>query len=87
MSTSKGQIITANEPDVSSREKFGFLFGHPIAHSLSPLTHQTVYDSIGYNWQQFPLPSTDMPQFLDLMRRPNFFGESHHLLVAERCCE
>lgn len=71
-----GNIITAKVPDLSQVEKFGFLFGYPISHSLSPLMHQTVYDNLGIKWQQFFLESTDVPQFLELMRRPDFLGKS-----------
>lgn len=69
-----GQVITCATPDISQVEKFGVLFGHPIAHSYSPLMHQTVYDTIGYKWRQFLLESTDMSQFLELMRHPGFYG-------------
>lgn len=69
------KVITCETPDIESVEKFGFLFGYPIAHSYSPLMHQTVYDNIGYKWRQFFLESTDMSQFLELMRKPNFYGK------------
>ncbi|KAF2748194.1 NAD(P)-binding protein [Sporormia fimetaria CBS 119925] len=63
-------------PDVSKRSRHGYLFGHPIAHSLSPLLHQTVYDGIGLDWEQFPLDSLDMSLFLKLREDPNFYGAS-----------
>ena len=69
--------------DMSRVEKFGVLFGYPIAHSYSPLMHQTVYDSIGYNWRQFLLESMDMSEFLELMQHPKFYGMSHHRLQAD----
>lgn len=71
-----GNVITAATPDISKREKFGLLFGYPIAHSYSPLMHQTVYDNIGYNWQQFLFESTDMSQFLEIRQHPQFYGQS-----------
>ncbi|KAF9739960.1 Quinate dehydrogenase [Paraphaeosphaeria minitans] len=55
-------------------ERHGYLFGHPIAHSLSPLLHQTIYDGIGLPWSQFPLDSTDMDLFLRLREDPRFYG-------------
>ncbi|KAJ4305380.1 Quinate dehydrogenase [Kalmusia sp. IMI 367209] len=57
-------------------ERHGYLFGHPIAHSLSPLLHQTVYDGIGLPWSQFPLDSLDMDLFLRLREDPRFYGAS-----------
>jgi quinate dehydrogenase len=74
------KVITCATPDFSTVEKFGVLFGHPIAHSYSPLMHQTVYDNINYKWRQFLLESTDMSQFLDIMRYPDFYGKPHHKL-------
>lgn len=61
-------------PDSSHLERHGYLFGHPIAHSLSPLFHQTIYDALGLNWAQLPLDSTDMELFLRLIQDPKFFG-------------
>lgn len=57
-------------------ERHGYLFGHPIAHSLSPLLHQTIYDTIGLSWSQFPLDSTSMDLFLRLREDPRFYGAS-----------
>lgn len=57
-------------------ERHGYLFGHPIAHSLSPLLHQTIYDGMGLPWSQFPLDSTDMDLFLRLREDPRFYGTS-----------
>jgi hypothetical protein len=74
--TTNGNVITCATPDFSKRERFGVLFGHPIAHSYSPMMHQTVYDNIGYDWQQFLLESTDMSQFLALRQHPQFYGKS-----------
>ncbi|PSN66781.1 NAD(P)-binding protein [Corynespora cassiicola Philippines] len=63
-------------PETSRVERHGYLFGHPIAHSMSPLLHQTVYDGLGLNWSQFPLDSLDMDLFLRLREDPNFYGAS-----------
>lgn len=61
-------------PEVTHVERHGYLFGHPIAHSMSPLLHQTVYDNLGLNWSQVPLDSTDMSLFLNLIKDPQFYG-------------
>jgi len=58
----------------SHLEKVGYLFGYPIAHSLSPLFHQTVFDSLGLNWSQHLLESLDVPHFLGLLQGPQCFG-------------
>ncbi|KAH8597857.1 hypothetical protein B0O99DRAFT_616986 [Bisporella sp. PMI_857] len=63
-------------PDDSHVEKIGYLFGHPIAHSLSPLFHQTIYDTLGLKWAQLPLDSVNMPNFLRLTKEPKFYGSS-----------
>lgn len=64
-----------NIPDTSATERHGYLFGHPIAHSMSPLLHKTVYDSLGLDWAQYPLDSTDMSLFLRLIKDPQFYGK------------
>jgi quinate dehydrogenase len=64
-------------PNTSNVERHGYLFGHPITHSLSPLLHQTVYDGLGMNWTQFPLDSLDMDLFLKLRQDPKFYGMMH----------
>jgi quinate dehydrogenase len=63
-------------PDSSHLERVNYLFGHPIAHSLSPLLHQTVYDNLSLKWSQLPLNSTDVPNFLRLTKDPKFYGAS-----------
>ncbi|KAK2627931.1 hypothetical protein QTJ16_002577 [Diplocarpon rosae] len=63
-------------PETSHLEGVNYLFGHPIAHSLSPLLHQTVYDNLKLKWAQVPLDSTDIPNFLRLTKDPKFYGAS-----------
>ena len=65
-----------NIPQVTRTERHGYLFGHPIAHSMSPLLHQTVYNNLGLNWAQYPLESRDMSLFLELIKHPQFYGAS-----------
>lgn len=60
--------------DVSKVDRHGYLFGHPISHSMSPLLHQTVYDNLGLKWAQYPMDSTDMSLFLRLIKHPQFYG-------------
>jgi quinate dehydrogenase len=71
MTTQAQQIVV---PDSSHLERHGYLFGYPIAHSLSPLFHQTVYDDLGLKWSQLFLESTDMDLFLKLRQDPKFYG-------------
>jgi quinate dehydrogenase len=70
-------------PDSSHVEKHGYLFGYPIAHSFSPLFHQTVYDDLGLNWSQLFLESTDMDLFLRLRQDPKFYGLRHGCMHVE----
>ena len=73
--TSNG-VITCEEPDTSHLDGYGVLFGYPIAHSLSPLLHQTIFKSLGLNRDYFLLPSTDIKQFLRLVRGSKCYGKS-----------
>ncbi|KAF2687182.1 NAD(P)-binding protein [Lentithecium fluviatile CBS 122367] len=70
------QSYSSEVPNVDAVERHGYLFGHPIAHSMSPLMHQTVYDGLGLKWSQFPLDSLDMDLFLRLRTDPRFYGAS-----------
>jgi quinate dehydrogenase len=69
-------IITANAPNVDHLDSHGYLFGYPIAHSLSPLLHQTIFNGLGLNHDYYLLPSTDIKQFLRLVRNPRCYGKS-----------
>ncbi|CAA9965010.1 Quinate dehydrogenase [Pyrenophora teres f. maculata] len=63
-------------PDTPLPTRHGYLFGHPITHSMSPLLHATVYASLGLPWAQHPLESLDIPLFLRLIQHPQFYGAS-----------
>jgi quinate dehydrogenase len=63
-------------PETSHLEGVNYLFGHPIAHSLSPLLHQTVYNNLNLKWSQLPFDSTSIPIFLSLTKNPKFYGAS-----------
>lgn len=68
-------MAAAPLPSTSHLDKHGYLFGYPIAHSMSPLFHQTIFENIDLKWQQFFLESTDMDLFLKLIRDPKAFGK------------
>lgn len=57
----------------ASRGK-GVLFGYPIAHSMSPLLHQTVFDSLSEPWDFELLESKDIQQFLKILKSPDCYG-------------
>lgn len=75
-SQARSNVITCPTPNSDHLERVAYLFGYPIAHSLSPLLHQTIYDRLGLPWGQLFLPSTDMDHFLRLVREPKFYGKS-----------
>ncbi|KKA29930.1 hypothetical protein TD95_001501 [Thielaviopsis punctulata] len=68
----------SNVPNVKVRgiEKHGFLFGKKIANSFSPMLHRTIYGELGLKWEQFRLDSDDIPQFMELIKDPDFYGAS-----------
>ncbi|KAK3110687.1 hypothetical protein LTR53_014774 [Teratosphaeriaceae sp. CCFEE 6253] len=70
------RTISCPDPAIDYLDRHGYLFGYPIAHSMSPLFHQTVYDHLGLRWSQLLLPSTDMSQFLRLLRHQRLYGAS-----------
>lgn len=63
-------------PNAAHLDRVNYLFGYPIAHSLSPLLHQTVYDALGLCWSQIRIESKDMDHFLALIQDPKFLGAS-----------
>ncbi|KAK0864025.1 hypothetical protein LTS02_006267 [Friedmanniomyces endolithicus] len=69
-------VVTCADPAIDHLDRHGYLFGYPIAHSLSPLFHQTVYDHLGLRWSQLLLESTHMSQFLRLLKNPELYGAS-----------
>jgi len=67
-------MTTPTLPSTQHLDKFGFLVGYPIAHSFSPLFHQTIFDTLGLKWQQLLYESTELSDFLKLLKDPKFFG-------------
>lgn len=63
-------------PNTSALEGVNYLFGHLIAHFLSPLLHQTVYNEIGQKWSQISLDLTSILYFVSLTRDLKLFGAS-----------
>jgi quinate dehydrogenase len=64
----------APNSESKQNEGMGVLFGYPIAHSLSPLMHQTVFDSLDMHWNFSLMESKDMDQFLKVIKDPRCFG-------------
>jgi len=64
-------------PDPSSLERVAYLVGFPIAHSLSPLLHHTIYSAIGKRWGQILYETRDLNEFLEYIKvDPKFLGSS-----------
>lgn len=63
-------------PSISHLDRVMYLFGYPIAHSLSPLFHDTIYNSIGLNYSQKLYESRSLSASLALTRDPKFLGAS-----------
>ncbi len=57
-------------------DKVAYLFGYPIAHSLSPLLHGTIYSALGLNYAQHLHETRSIASCLALTREPKFFGAS-----------
>jgi len=72
-------IVRCAAPNVEHLDRHGYLFGYPIAHSMSPIFHQTIFNGLGLRWSQLPLPSTDIEHFLELIKHPKCFGRSFQL--------
>ena len=77
-------VITAPEPQVDDLERHGYLFGYPVAHSFSPLFHNTVFEQLGMPWGFQLLESTDMSQFLRLIKDDRLYGTQPSLRTRAR---
>ncbi|KAI9735844.1 MAG: hypothetical protein M1834_001309 [Cirrosporium novae-zelandiae] len=52
-----------------------YLIGYPLKRSWAPLCHGTIFHSLGLNWAQIILESTDLDAYLELCRNdPKFIG-------------
>ncbi|KAK7748214.1 Quinate dehydrogenase [Diatrype stigma] len=69
-------VAPAALPQASHLDRHGYLFGHKLEASLSPLFHNTIYRELGLKWEQLRLDSSDIPQFLSLIQDPKFYGAS-----------
>lgn len=67
-------IHPSHDAQVAALDRVSYLFGTPIAHSLSPLIHQAVYKKLQLNWAYFLHESNSIPSFLELTRDQKFFG-------------
>lgn len=62
-------------PSISHLDHVSYLFGYPIAHSLSPLLHSTVFAGLQLKKREYLLyESLSIPSFLALTKDPKFFG-------------
>lgn len=62
------------QPQEAAPDRHGYLFGLKIQASMSPLFHKTIYNELGLNWEQERFESADIPQFLELIKHPKFYG-------------
>ncbi|MCJ1257918.1 hypothetical protein MMC24_005746 [Lignoscripta atroalba] len=76
------------EFEISHLDKVLYLFGSPIAHSLAPLLHQTVYDALHLRRSMIPFESISMPDFLALTEDGKFLGAAvtmpHKVNIIQR---
>ncbi|GAP84412.2 putative quinate dehydrogenase [Rosellinia necatrix] len=63
-------------PQKAALDRHGYIFGQKIAASMSPQFHQTIFDDLGWRWEQLRLDSDDIPGFLKLLQDPKCFGAS-----------
>jgi quinate dehydrogenase len=62
-------------PDPSSLDRLSYLVGYPIAHSLSPLLHYTLFSKLGINWAELLYETKDLLSFVKLMKsEPKIIG-------------
>lgn len=57
-------------------EKVGYLFGYPIAHSMSPLVHDTSFRALDLKWSYSLLESKDIDDFIKRVREASCYGSA-----------
>jgi quinate dehydrogenase len=67
MSTTQIITMPSGSEDSQPRRK-GVLFGYPIAHSMSPLLHNTVFSALDMHWEFDFLESKDIQEFLPILK-------------------
>ncbi|KAJ5288195.1 hypothetical protein N7478_003881 [Penicillium angulare] len=65
--------LTPTKGDVA-QQRTVYLFGQPIAHSVSPYFHNTIFQKVGLPWRYIRLDSKDPEDLAWLMRRNDFMG-------------
>lgn len=60
--------------DLSPYDRLTYLFGSPIAHSLSPALHTSIYAATSLNWAYVLHESLSIPSFLSLLASPTCGG-------------
>ena len=66
--------MTSQSTNTQPRGK-GVLFGHPIAHSMAPLLHNTVFNGIDVPWDFDFLESKDIQEFLPILKSTECYGK------------
>jgi quinate dehydrogenase len=62
-------------PDPSSLDRVAYLVGYPIAHSLSPLLHYTIFSNLGMQWAELFYETKDLNSFVRLLKsEPKIMG-------------
>ncbi|TGJ85136.1 hypothetical protein E0Z10_g3663 [Xylaria hypoxylon] len=69
-------VSAEQSPQKAVIDRHGYLFGQKIAASMSPQFHQTIFNHLGWRWEQSRLDSADIPSFLKLLQDPKCFGSS-----------
>jgi pentafunctional AROM polypeptide len=70
------EIIQGLEVSGRLRPKCFYIFGHPVAQSLSPLLHNTIFAHFGFPHVYSRFDSMDMTEIEKVIRDPNFGGGS-----------
>jgi quinate dehydrogenase len=62
-------------PDASTLDRVAYLVGYPIAHSLSPLLHYTLFSNLKMKWAELFYETKDLDSFVRFMKaEPKIMG-------------
>lgn len=71
---SSGIKTTPAQPEISTVSPNVFLFGYPIAHSLAPKLHASLFKSVSLPWKYNLHETQNSSEFLSALHQPGVVG-------------
>src|SRR6266536_3580997 len=70
----RGTLTTSS--DLECRHRRTYLFGHPISHSVSPIFHNLVFETLNLPWSYTLLESRNVRDLQRVVQLSDFIGSA-----------